>query len=103
MNNGTYEVCATVRGMKIYHLHVANRKRKLGSMPQGFSCQGPSMFAPFRGQHPVHQDTVDPISPPEGIIVRGPAPDSVRVEDHEVRPEPLLDEAPVLEAEERSG
>ena len=96
MNTGTYDVFVTVWGMKMYHLVVANRRRKrpgpiLKHVPSG----SPRQLSKFYGQHSVHQGTVDPFEFPVGVTNSYTALHSLRVEDHQIRPEPLVDEAQI--------
>lgn len=104
MNTGAYDAFATVWGMKMHYLLVANRKkRRLGSILEHLPDEGPRQLAPVHGDCPVYQYILDPFGPPVGVAVSRPAGHRTRVEDHKVRPEALPYEAPVLETNEQHG
>jgi len=72
-------------------------------MLKGFPSESPGQLTPINSHNAVHQHVVDPFRPPVGVAVGSTAGHRPRVEDHQVSPEALPDEAPVLEADEIRG
>lgn len=102
MNNGTYDAFATIWGMKMYHLLVANRERtKPGAMLARIPGDGPGRLAPVHRQRPVHRDMLDPFGPAVSVALSCPPPRSLRAEEQCVRRERLLDGDQASEAGER--